>query len=228
MDDGVFIRSMATRGHSGGLTRSTRGAIDILDAMGKHYIIVETVGVGQDEAEIVKNAHTTVVIIIPGMGDYVQAMKSGILETGDIFLINKSESEGAEMTVGDLSIMIETGRKKYKFNEWKPPILKIEAILDKGVKEFMAEVERHRHYLMNASVRLGLRKNRESISEEIKDMIRNRILEDLMNNISASKNFNDAVSAVESGYMDPYSACDNLADSFLKDTIKQRRSRCLK
>jgi len=157
MDDGVFIRSLATRGHAGGLTRSTRGAIDILDAMGKDYIIVETVGTGQDETDIVKIAHTTVIVVIPGMGDSVQAMKSGIFETGDIFVINKSEREGAEKTLNDLSLMIEGNPEKYVGGRWKPPILKIEAILDKGIKEFLIEVERHRNYLFNTGIRFGSR-----------------------------------------------------------------------
>ena len=98
-DEGVFIRSLATRGHFGGLTQSTRSAIDVLDAMGKDFIIVETVGVGQDEVEVVRNAHTTVIVVIPGMGDDIQAIKAGILEAGDIFVINKSDREGCDKTV---------------------------------------------------------------------------------------------------------------------------------
>jgi len=92
-DEGIFIRSLATRGHFGGLTQSTRSTIDVLDAMGKDYIIVETVGVGQDEVEIARNAHTTVIVLIPAMGDDIQAIKAGILEAGDIFVINKAEME---------------------------------------------------------------------------------------------------------------------------------------
>ena len=127
-DKGIFIRSLATRGHFGGLTRSTRSAIDVLDAMGKDYIIVETVGVGQDEIEIVKSAHTTVIVVIPGMGDDIQAIKAGILEAGDIFVINKSEREGSGKTLNDLRTMIKMDQKKDKKDDWLPPVLETEAI----------------------------------------------------------------------------------------------------
>ena len=102
-DDGVFIRSMATRGHFGGLSQSTRSAVDVLDAMGKDVILVETVGVGQDEIEIVATAHTTVITVVPGMGDDIQAIKAGILEVGDLFVINKCERGGADRTVQELT-----------------------------------------------------------------------------------------------------------------------------
>jgi len=105
MDEGVFIRSMATRGYFGGLTQSTRSAIDVLDAMGKDYILVETVGVGQDEIDIVQSAHTTIIVLVPGMGDDIQALKAGILEVGDIFVVNKADREGADRTVNDIRLM---------------------------------------------------------------------------------------------------------------------------
>ncbi len=98
-DKGVFIRSMATRGYFGGLTQSTRSAVDVLDAMGKEFIIIETVGVGQDEVDVAKSAHTTVIVVIPGMGDDIQAIKAGILEAGDIFAINKADREGVERKI---------------------------------------------------------------------------------------------------------------------------------
>ncbi|MCF8129379.1 MAG: methylmalonyl Co-A mutase-associated GTPase MeaB, partial [Deltaproteobacteria bacterium] len=113
MDSGVFIRSLATRGHFGGLTQSTRSAIDILDAMGKDVILVETVGVGQDEVDVVRSAHTTVIVVIPGMGDDIQAIKAGILEVGDIFLINKSDREGTDKTLNELRLMIEMDQGKH-------------------------------------------------------------------------------------------------------------------
>ena len=136
-DEGVFIRSLATRGHFGGLTHSTRSAIDVLDAMGKEYIIVETVGVGQDEVDIVKYAHTTVIVVIPGMGDDIQAIKAGILEAGDIFVINKSDKEGSDRTFQDLKAMIEMGQERYNNGTWVPPIIKTEAITDRGVTDLL-------------------------------------------------------------------------------------------
>jgi LAO/AO transport system kinase len=114
LDDGVFIRSLATRGHFGGLSQSTRSAIDVLDAMGKDYVIVETVGVGQDEVDVVKSAQTTVIVVIPGMGDDIQAIKAGILEVGDLFVINKADREGADKTFNELRQMIDMGHEKYE------------------------------------------------------------------------------------------------------------------
>jgi LAO/AO transport system kinase len=132
LDEGVFIRSLATRGHFGGLTQSTRSAIAVLDAMGKDYVIVETVGVGQDEVDIVKSAQTTVIVVIPGMGDGIQAIKAGILEVGDLFLINKADRDGADKTLNELRQMIEMGQNRYGEGRWKPPILKAEAIFDRN------------------------------------------------------------------------------------------------
>jgi LAO/AO transport system kinase len=113
VDQGVFIHSLATRGYFGGLTQSTQGAIDVLDATGKDYIIVETVGVGQDEVDVARAAHSTVIVVAPGMGDEIQAIKAGILEVGDIFVINKADRPGADKTLGDLSLMLDMAPKKY-------------------------------------------------------------------------------------------------------------------
>jgi len=151
LDEGVFIRSLATRGYFGGLTQSTRSAIDVLDAMGKDTILVETVGVGQDEVDVVRAAQTTVIVTIPGMGDDIQAIKAGILEVGDIFVINKADRDGVEKTLSDLRLMIEMDHRKYEDGKWKPPILKVEALFDKGVAELLEEIEKHRRFLKCAA-----------------------------------------------------------------------------
>lgn len=210
MDPGVFIRSLATRGHFGGLTQSTRSAIDVLDAMGKDYIIVETVGVGQDEVDVVKTAHTTVIVVIPGMGDDIQALKAGILETGDIFLINKADREGTDKTVSDLRLMIEMDQRKYEGGKWKPPILKIESLFDKGVAEFLEEVEKHRRYLLERTDGLKLRKNKSKAKEELGEMVRNRLIEEVLGKLTETGEFDRAVQAIVEGKTDPYSACDEL------------------
>jgi LAO/AO transport system kinase len=210
MDPGVFIRSLATRGHFGGLTQSTRSAIDVLDAMGKDYIIVETVGVGQDEVDVVKTAHTTVIVVIPGMGDDIQALKAGILETGDIFLINKADREGTDKTVSDLRLMIEMDQRKYEGGKWKPPILKIESLFDKGVAEFLEEVEKHRRYLLERTDGLELRKNKSKAKEELGEMVRNRLIEEVLGKLTETGEFDRAVQAIVEGKTDPYSACDEL------------------
>ena len=215
LDDGVFIRSLATRGHFGGLTESTRSAIDVLDAMGKDYVIVETVGVGQDEVDVVKSAQTTVVMVIPGMGDDIQAIKAGILEVGDVFLINKADREGAEKTYNDLRQMIDMGHNKYGGNKWKPPILKAEAIFDRGVTELLETIEKHRDYLLQSSQGKDLAKRRERVREDLAEMVKSRLIEEVMERLIESGEFDRAVDAITAGETDPYSACDDLVVSKL-------------
>ncbi len=210
MDEGVFIRSLATRGHFGGLTQSTRSAIDVLDAMGKDYILVETVGVGQDEVDVVRNTHTTVIVVIPGMGDDIQAIKAGILEVGDIFVINKAEREGADKTLSDLRLMLDMDQKKYQEGDWRPPIIKTEAIFDKGVNELLNAIEEHRKYLSKRYGIIHLRKNRDRVREELKEMVKSRLIEKVFQILVESGEFEKAVDQIVEGKIDPYSASDNL------------------
>jgi len=210
MDPGVFIRSMATRGHFGGLTQSTRSAIDVLDAMGKDYIIVETVGVGQDEVDVVRSAHTTVIVVIPGMGDDIQAIKAGILEVGDIFLINKADREGSDKTLSDLRLMIEMDQKKYEHGGWKPPILKVEAVFDKGIDEFLEAVDQHAAYLARTEGGLDFRGNREKVRQELKEMVKARLWEEVVDRLTESGEFDNAVESIVKGKVDPYTACEDL------------------
>jgi GTPase len=210
MDEGVYIRSLATRGHFGGLTQSTRSSIDVLDAMGKDYVLVETVGVGQDEVDVVKSAHTTIIVVIPGMGDDIQAIKAGILEVGDIFVINKADREGTDRTLSDLRLMIDMDQKKYKEGKWRPPILKAEAVFDKGVSELLDEIDKHGKYLQETLGGLGLRRRKERVREELADMVKNRLIEEVLTRITESGAFDGAVADIVDGKVDPYTACDNL------------------
>ena len=210
LDPEVFIRSLATRGHFGGLTQSTRSAIDILDAMGKDVIIVETVGVGQDEVDVMRSAHTTVIVVIPGMGDDIQAIKAGILEVGDIFLINKSDREGSDKTLTDLRLMIEMDQRKFDRGLWKPPILKIEAVFDKGVGDFLDAVDRHAQYLEQTEGGLKSRRSPDKVRQEMVDMIKARLIEEVLDKLTESGDFDRAVDAIVKGDLDPYSACENL------------------
>jgi LAO/AO transport system kinase len=210
MDEGVFIRSMATRGHFGGLTQSTRSAIDVLDAMGKDYIIIETVGVGQDEVDVVRSAHTTVIVVIPGMGDDIQAIKAGILEVGDIFLINKADREGADKTLSDLRLMIDMDQKKYQEGTWKPPILKSEAVFDKGVAELVEAIEKHAGYIGSIEGDFRVRLQKEKIRMELAEMVKNRLIETVVTQITTTGEFEKAVEAVLNGEEDPYTASDKL------------------
>ncbi len=210
MDPGVFIRSMATRGHFGGLTQSTRSAIDVLDAMGKDYILVETVGVGQDEVDVVRSAHTTVIVVIPGMGDDIQAIKAGILEVGDIFLINKADREGSDKTMSDLRLMIEMDQKKYEAGGWKPPILKVEAVFDKGVDEFLEAVDQHAAYLAGTTKGLHSRGSKDKVCQELGEMIKARLIEEVLSRLTESGEFDKAVESIVEGKVDPYTACEDL------------------
>ncbi|HEX9508378.1 MAG TPA: methylmalonyl Co-A mutase-associated GTPase MeaB, partial [Myxococcales bacterium] len=165
-DPGVFIRSLATRGNLGGLSRATGDCIRVMDAMGWDVIIVETVGVGQDEIDVAHLAHSTVVVVVPGMGDDIQAIKAGILEIADLFAVNKSDRPGADRVVRELRGMLElrhavrapsekTGDPPA--NQWEPPILKVVASRDQGVDGLIEAIDSHRAFLD----RTGERRNRE-------------------------------------------------------------------
>ena len=214
MDEGVFIRSMATRGYFGGITQSTRSAIDVLDAMGKDCIIVETVGVGQDEIDIVQSAHTTIIILVPGMGDDVQALKAGILEIGNIFVINKDDREGADRTVSDIRLMIEMDEKRYK-DGWKPPILTAQAVFDKGVKEILDEIAKHREHLQSSAQIQSMRKY-EKARHDLSEMIKDKIIHDVFNEIINSGDFETTIQSIVKGEIDPYTACDTIVSKKLK------------
>ncbi len=215
LDEGVYIRSLATRGHFGGLTQSTRSAIDVLDAMGKDYILVETVGVGQDEVDVVKSAQTTIIVVIPGMGDDIQAIKAGILEVGDIFVINKADREGADKTLNELRQMIDMGQQKFREGKWIPPILKVEAVFDRGVAELLEAIEKHRAYLLEAGGDQHLLRRTLRIREELAEMIKNRLVQEVLDQLIEGGEFERAVEAILAGETDPYTASDNLVLSKL-------------
>jgi LAO/AO transport system kinase len=210
LDEGVFIRSLATRGYFGGLTQSTRSAIDVLDAMGKDIILVETVGVGQDEVDVVKAAQTTVIVTVPGMGDDIQAIKAGILEVGDIFVINKADRDGVEKTLADLRLMIDMDQKKYEDRRWKPPILKVEALFDKGVQELLEGIEDHRRFLAESGGPESSGRRRDRVREELAEMVKNRIVQEVFDHLKGSGEFERAVDSVVERKTDPYTACDRL------------------
>jgi LAO/AO transport system kinase len=215
LDDGVFIRSLATRGQFGGLTQSTRSAIVVLDAMGKDYIIVETVGVGQDEIDIATSAHTTVIVVVPGMGDHIQAIKAGIFEIGDIFLINKSDRPDAQKTLNDLRAMIDMTSKKFKQEGWEPPILMSEAVNNKGIIELLGEIEKHRRS-RETRPRESIIRHKMAIARfELTDMIRSRLVEEALSHITDSLQFRQYLDCITEGTKDPYSACDELLSAKL-------------
>ena len=147
-DDGVFIRSMATRGHLGGLTKTTREAVLVFDAMGYDVILIETVGVGQDEVEIAQFAHSTAVVSLPGMGDDIQAMKAGLLEIADLMVVNKADTPGADDVVQQLRAMLDMGSRPQ--DQWLAPVIKTVAIKDRGIVELVDAYWQHREFLMGS------------------------------------------------------------------------------
>lgn len=170
LDEGVFIRSMGTRGSLGGLSKATHNAIKVLDYAGYDYIFIETVGVGQSEVDIVKTADTVVVVSVPGLGDDVQASKAGILEIGDIFVVNKADRDGAQKVVIELSQMLDLNPNKNK--GWDPPVIKTVASDGTGVDELVSKVNEHYDYLIETEEIIARRKTR----------IANEVMEVLMKN----------------------------------------------
>ncbi len=182
-DSEVFIRSLATRGHFGGLTKSTNDMVTVLDAMGKDVIMIETVGAGQDEVEIAHSAHTTVLVTVPGMGDEVQAIKAGIMEIGAIFAVNKSDREGTRKTVRDIRNMIDLGIRNHDDAGWTPIIIETEAVKGQGIDELYQAIEKHKEFLFsNGGVRLleiQKKRARNHFLEILRDMALHRLLERL-------------------------------------------------
>jgi LAO/AO transport system kinase len=202
-DPGVFIRSMASRGHLGGLALATPQAVRVLDAVGKEWVIVETVGVGQVEVEIASQADTTVVVVNPGWGDEVQAAKAGLLEIADIFVVNKADRPGADVTVSDLAGMLELGSRK----TWQPPIVRTIATTGDGLAELWDEIGAHRAFL-EASGAVAERR-RARLVDEIRGLVAERLLE-RAGEITESIQFEALVDKVAAGTSDPYTAVDAL------------------
>jgi LAO/AO transport system kinase len=173
MDEGVFVRSMATRGSLGGLSAKAKDAADILDAAGFDYVIFETVGVGQSELDIAKAADTTVVVLVPESGDAVQAMKSGLMEIADFFVVNKADREGADQAVRALKTILSF-RITHAEDEWAPGVIKSVGSKAEGIQEILAEIERHHEHLLKTDALTARRKKRERerIHELVESMLR--------------------------------------------------------
>jgi LAO/AO transport system kinase len=208
LDPNVFIRSMATRGHLGGLSRATVDAVAILDAAGFEKIIVETVGVGQDEVEIVKTADVSVVVLVPGMGDDVQALKAGIMEISDVFVINKADRDGVHRTEKELEAMLSLTMRP---DLWQPPIVKTVATENKGIEELAAAIASYREYQQHAEASLV---RRTSIARwRILELLREELVARAL--IGDGTNFQlDALAAeVAERRRDPYSAVEEILKS---------------
>lgn len=173
MDEGVYVRSMATRGSLGGLSSKAKDAADVLDAAGFDFVIFETVGVGQSELDIAKAADTTIVVLVPESGDAVQAMKSGLMEIADFFVVNKSDREGADQAVRALKTILSF-RVTHAEQEWIPPVVKTTASKNIGIEDVLKEIEKHREYLESTGQLISRRKarERERVRELVEAMLR--------------------------------------------------------
>lgn len=210
-DEGVFIRSLATRGHMGGLSRSTGDVVNVLDAMGMDVVIIETVGVGQDEIDIVRMAHTTVVVMVPGMGDDIQAIKAGILEIGDVFIVNKADREGADRTVRDLAVMLEMNPDKDRV--WRPKVLKTEASRNRGIDELVNEMESHRDYLHRSGAIVRFLEEKSAML--FMEILKERLFADVLGHIRVNGRFREIVHGMMTRQKDPYSAVEDILEERL-------------
>ncbi|WP_223759472.1 methylmalonyl Co-A mutase-associated GTPase MeaB [Myxococcus sp. RHSTA-1-4] len=235
-DPGVFIRSLATRGNLGGLSRATGDCIRVMDAMGQDVILVETVGVGQDEIDIAQMAHTTLVVTVPGMGDDIQAIKAGILEVADVFVVNKADLDGADRTVRELRMMLELrhavkappmdhdahhrmvrakaeGRHEETApapQEWEPPILKVVAAKDQGVDALVKAVEDHQAFLDKTGQRKE--KERARAAMQFVALLRERLLRSALERLERERGRLDEVAGrIADRQADPYALAEELA-----------------
>jgi LAO/AO transport system ATPase len=208
-DGGVYIRSMASRGHLGGLSWATPQALRVLDAAGCDVVLIETVGVGQSELEIASLADTTLVLIAPGMGDGIQAAKAGILEVADVFVVNKADRDGADQTVRDLRYMQSLGGRHSEPGGWRPPICRTVASrdTDNGIDEVLAKIEAHREWLESSGE--GHRRRAERAAREI-EAIALASLRERMGDVHGSAALGALADRVVAGDSDPYLAADEL------------------
>jgi len=205
LDKDVFIRSMATRGNLGGLARSTVDAVAILDAAGYSRIIVETVGVGQDEVEIVKAADVSVVVLVPGMGDDIQAIKAGIMEIGDVFVINKADRDGVYATEKELESLLSLA---VRADAWEPPIVKTVAIENQGIAELAGAIERFRE--THRSEELTSERRRAIARWRIVELLRECLLASVLESENATAVLERLAGEVATRQRDPYSAVEEI------------------
>jgi LAO/AO transport system kinase len=204
-DQGVFIRSMASRGHLGGLAGATPQAVRVLDAAGFDVVMIETVGVGQAEVEIAGMADSTMVIVAPGMGDAIQAAKAGILEIGDVFVVNKSDKPGAQEAVRDLRGMIAMARRSE--GDWKPPIVSTTAAAGEGIDDLVGKLEAHGAWLEDSGE--GQRRRRARAREEISAIALGE-LRARMGGLPGDERIDGLADRVTAGRLDPYAAAEEL------------------
>ena len=210
-DEGIFVRSMATRGSLGGLSQKAGDAVKLMDAFGFDIIIIETVGVGQSEVDIVKTADTTMVVVIPGMGDDIQAIKAGILEIGDLFTINKAYREGTDKLNIEIEMMLELNPEHVG---WRPPINRTIASKGEGIEAVVDSIEEHQKYLYDSGEIVKIRKAR--IKNEVTAMLNDKVNRYIDKNVVATDEFDSLVEKLQGREIEPYSVVDDIVGKVLK------------
>ncbi|HWU41467.1 MAG TPA: methylmalonyl Co-A mutase-associated GTPase MeaB [Candidatus Acidoferrum sp.] len=205
LDSGVFIRSMATRGHLGGLARSTNDVVDVLDAAGKEYVLIETVGVGQDEIEVVRSAHTCIVVAVPGLGDDIQTIKAGIMEIGDVFVVNKADREGADKTVTEIEMALHLGMVK---DARKPSVLKTVATTGEGVADLTQAILDHEAFLHQHERRKD--KGKERSHWIFLDLLKERLMSRVIQKVVTNGTLEGLIERIAAREIDPYSAVEEV------------------
>lgn len=201
--ENVFIRSMGARGSLGGISEGTSAAIKVLDIYGADYIFVETVGVGQSEIDIVKNCDTTVMVMVPGLGDDIQAIKAGIMEIGDVFAINKADRDGAKKTAREIDAMLD-----YNSNEWRPPLTMTVAVNNEGIDDLIDSIKEHRDFMQESGLFETRRIN--NTKNEIVELIKHRVLEHIFDNAYNEQKINNLSKEVVKRITDPYTVCEDI------------------
>ncbi len=208
-DPEVFIRSMATRGHLGGLARATGDALCVMDAMGWDVVIIETVGVGQGEVNIMQHAHAVVLVQAPGGGDHIQAAKAGIMEIGDIFVVNKARRDGADRTAQEIEEMLDFQFDPHETHPWRPPVLKTEALEGEGMDDLLRHIEARKSFLRDnpdEAMRLGRERARITLAEAMRELAAER-----MGGWEAEgRELEELLDAIASRRVDPYSAAERM------------------
>ena len=208
LDEGLFIRSMASRGHSGGLARSTSRVVNVLDAIGYGVVLVETVGVGQEEVDVIRVVDTVVLVTVPGLGDDIQAIKAGVLEIADVLVVNKADRPGADETARDLAQMLTLGKMR---TSWKPPIIRTVAATGENVPQLVDAIEKHRAWAAENGERE--RRRRDAARVEVEELLREALVRRLRDRVGEER-VARAVARVADRAIDPYAAVDEL----LKET----------
>jgi LAO/AO transport system kinase len=214
-DEGVFIRSLATRGWHGGLSRATANIINIMDAMGKDIILVETVGVGQAEVDIMNFVHTSIVVLVPGAGDWIQTLKAGILEIADIFVINKADTEGANALEVELQAILQLN--VYSPEVWKPKVFLTEAINNKGVDKLVEGIYQHREFLVTTGSYGTYLKNKARL--ELMEVLRGSLMDRVSQVINQGDYLQRLVDDLASRDTDPYSAASEIIKKLSQEGI---------